>query len=140
MRPPSSSPHHHLLAPTPLPHLPPQGYQAVLEFPVACGVTVGTPVRIRGVPVGSVLSVQPSLEKVDVLVEMRDTATVIPRNSTIEANQSGLIAEPLIDITPQAPVPRYKGAAGGSGTRGRRVGCGAGYGVWGVGWERQERI
>ena len=41
-----------------------QGYQAVLEFPVACGITVGTPVRIRGVPVGGVLSVQPSLDKV----------------------------------------------------------------------------
>ncbi|KAI7842807.1 hypothetical protein COHA_003553 [Chlorella ohadii] len=85
-----------------------QGYQAILEFPVACGITVGTPVRIRGVPVGGVLSVQPSLEKVDVLVEMKDATTVIPRNSLIEANQSGLIAEPLIDITPQAPVPQYK--------------------------------
>lgn len=84
-----------------------QGYQAILEFPVACGISVGTPVRIRGVPVGGVLSVQPSLEKVDVLVEMRDTTTVIPRNSKIEANQSGLIAEPLIDITPQLPVPDY---------------------------------
>lgn len=84
-----------------------QGYQAILEFPVACGISVGTPVRIRGVPVGGVLSVQPSLEKVDVLVELRDATTVIPRNSKIEANQSGLIAEPLIDITPQLPVPEY---------------------------------
>ena len=40
---------------------------------------------------------------------MKDATTVIPRNSLIEANQSGLIAEPLIDITPQAPVPDYKG-------------------------------
>lgn len=84
-----------------------QGYQLILEFPLACGISVGTPVRIREVPVGGVLSVQPSLEKVDVLVEMRDTTTVIPRNSKIEANQSGLIAEPLIDITPQVPVPEY---------------------------------
>ena len=84
-----------------------QGYQAILEFPVACGISVGTPVRIRGVPVGGVLSVQPSLTRVDVLVEMRDTTTVIPRNSLIEANQSGLIAEALIDITPQMPVPEY---------------------------------
>lgn len=86
-----------------------QGYQAILEFPVACGISVGTPVRIRGVPVGGVLSVQPSLERVDVLVEIKDATTVIPRNSLIEANQSGLIAEPLIDITPQAPVPQYQG-------------------------------
>jgi ABC-type transporter Mla subunit MlaD len=84
-----------------------QGYQAILEFPVACGISVGTPVRIRGVPVGGVLSVQPSLERVDVLVELKDATTVIPRNSLIEANQSGLIAEPLIDITPQVPVPDY---------------------------------
>jgi len=84
-----------------------QGYQAILEFPVACGISVGTPVRIRGVPVGGVLGVQPSLERVDVLVEMKDATTVIPRNSLIEANQSGLIAEPLIDITPQVPVPEY---------------------------------
>lgn len=43
------------------------------------------------------------------LVEMKDSTTVIPRNSLIEANQSGLIAEPLIDITPQTPVPQYQG-------------------------------
>ena len=49
------------------------------------------------------------LVQVDVLVEMKDSTTVIPRNSLIEANQSGLIAEPLIDITPQTPVPQYKG-------------------------------
>jgi hypothetical protein len=59
--------------------------------------------------VGGVLSVAPSLEKVDVLVEIKDSGTVIPRNSMIEANQSGLIAEPLIDITPQLPIPEYTG-------------------------------
>lgn len=41
-----------------------QGYQAILEFPDACGITVGTPVRIRGVQVGGVLAVQPSLQQV----------------------------------------------------------------------------
>ena len=64
--------------------------------------------QIRGVPVGSVLSVQPSLEQVNVLVEIKEPTTVIPRNSLIEANQSGLIAESLIDITPQLPIPDYK--------------------------------
>lgn len=82
-------------------------YQATIEFPMACGITVGTPVRIRGVAVGSVLNVRPSLDKVDVLVEVNDIGTVIPRNSVIEANQSGLIAEPLVDITPQLPLPEY---------------------------------
>ncbi|KDD73686.1 hypothetical protein H632_c1927p0, partial [Helicosporidium sp. ATCC 50920] len=44
-----------------------RGYQAILELPLACGVSVGTPVRLRGVPVGSVLRVTPSLERVEVL-------------------------------------------------------------------------
>lgn len=84
-----------------------QGYQAIFEFPTACGITVGTAVRIRGVPVGSVLSVRPSLERVDVLTEINSVTTVIPRNSLIEANQLGLIAEPQVDVTPQLPVPEY---------------------------------
>lgn len=53
------------------------------------------------------LTVVPSLERVDVLVEVGDSGTVIPRNSVIEANQSGLIAEPLVDITPQLPIPAF---------------------------------
>ncbi len=39
---------------------------------------------------------------------MNDVATVIPRNSVIEANQSGLIAEPLLDIMPQLPLPAWR--------------------------------
>lgn len=45
-------------------------WQCVLEFPLACGITVGTPVRIRGVPIGSVHSLNASLEKVEVLTEV----------------------------------------------------------------------
>ena len=59
-------------------------------------------------PVGNAVRVQPSLERVEVVCDIKDTATVIPRNSLIEANQSGLIAEPLIDITPQLPIPEYQ--------------------------------
>ena len=65
----------------------------------------GTPVRIRGVPVGSVVAVESTLAAVSVQCEIRDASTVIPRNALIEANQSGLIAEPLVDITPRDPVP-----------------------------------
>ena len=89
-----------------------RSYQAILEFPQACGIQVGTPVRIRGVGVGSVLSVRPSLEQVEVLVEIDDVNIRVPRNSLVEANQSGLIAETLIDITPQKPIPPLASAAG----------------------------
>lgn len=47
-----------------------QPYMATIEFPLACGITVGTPVRIRGVAVGSVHNVKPSLDRVDVLCEV----------------------------------------------------------------------
>lgn len=81
-------------------------YQTVFEFSQACGITVGTPVRIRGVDVGSVIGVKPSLERIDVTAEIMDAGVVIPRNSLVEVNQSGLISETLIDITPQNPIPR----------------------------------
>lgn len=85
-----------------------RGYQCTVQFPEACSITVGTPVRLRGIQVGSVLNVQPHLDRVDVLLEVADENTVIPRNSRIYANQSGLIAEPLVDIMPQLPIPDYE--------------------------------
>lgn len=36
---------------------------------------------------------------------MEDDKVIIPRNSLIEVNQSGLLMETLIDITPQDPLP-----------------------------------
>lgn len=62
--------------------------------------------QLRGIQVGQVLNVQPHLDRVDVLMAVDDEATVIPRNSRLYANQSGLIAEPLVDIMPQARVAR----------------------------------
>ena len=64
--------------------------QCVLEFPLACGITVGTPVRIRGVPVGSVLSVNPSLEKVEVLVEVR-TGPLTSTLQSLAASEGGTL-------------------------------------------------
>lgn len=80
-------------------------YQAVFQFSQACGICVGTPVRIRGVTVGSVIHVDSSLKSIDAVVEVEDDKTVIPRNSLVEVNQSGLLMETLIDITPRDPLP-----------------------------------
>lgn len=82
-------------------------YQAVVEFSQACGLTVGTPVRIRGFTVGTVVQVRPSLEKIDAVIQVVDEKVVIPRNSLVEVNQSGLLMETLIDITPRPPVPTH---------------------------------
>ena len=80
-------------------------YEAVFEFQQAQGITVGTPVRIRGVDVGNVVQVRPSLERIDVVVELSDSGIVVPRNALVEVNQSGLISETLIDVTPRRPIP-----------------------------------
>lgn len=80
-------------------------YQVVFEFSQACGICVGTPVRIRGVTVGSVVKVDSSLKSIDAVVEVEDDKTIIPRNSFVEVNQSGLLMETLIDITPKDPLP-----------------------------------
>ena len=96
-------------------------YQAFIEFPLACGIQVGTNVRIRGVKAGTVLSVQPALDKVTVLVEMDDKKVPIPRNSTIDANQSGLIAETIIDITPKLPIPQAQWGPLDAGCEGEGV-------------------
>lgn len=78
-----------------------RNYQLVFEFENTLGMQAGTAVRYRGVPVGRVLSLEPSANSVAVNVEITQSDLVIPRDSLVEANQSGLIGETTIDITPQ---------------------------------------
>ncbi|KAG6538479.1 protein TRIGALACTOSYLDIACYLGLYCEROL 2, chloroplastic-like [Zingiber officinale] len=80
-------------------------YQVVFQFSQACGICVGTPVRIRGVTVGSVVRVGSSLKSIDAVAEVDDDKIIVPRNSLVEVNQSGLLMETLIDITPRDPLP-----------------------------------
>jgi hypothetical protein len=49
---------------------------------------------------------------------MDDDGIVIPRNSLVEANQSGLIAETIIDITPEVPIPKAQWGPLDSGCEG----------------------
>jgi len=46
-------------------------YQAVFEFSQACGICVGTPVRIRGVTVGNVVHVDSSVKCIEAVAEVR---------------------------------------------------------------------
>ncbi|VFQ72458.1 unnamed protein product [Cuscuta campestris] len=80
-------------------------YLAVFEFEHASGICTGTPVRIRGVNVGNVIRVNPSLRSIEAVVEVEDDKIIIPRNSLVEVNQSGLLMETMIDITPRDPIP-----------------------------------
>jgi phospholipid/cholesterol/gamma-HCH transport system substrate-binding protein len=85
-----------------------RGYQATLQFRNACGLIPGSAVRIRGVPIGRVVAVTPTLRNVDVTIEVDEVHTVIPRNSQVQANQSGLIAVTEVEITPQLPLEPHQ--------------------------------
>ena len=81
-------------------------YKAVVEFSEAGGMQKGAVVRYRGVKVGNISTVRPGANKVEVEIEIAQHNLVMPsHNLLIEANQSGLISETLIDITPKASIP-----------------------------------
>lgn len=79
-------------------------YQFTVTFKNAEGLQIGTPVRYRGVTVGSVVGIDPKLNGVDVLVEITQPDLVIPRDVKVEAQQSGLIGENSINIIPTREV------------------------------------
>jgi phospholipid/cholesterol/gamma-HCH transport system substrate-binding protein len=81
-----------------------RSYKVIIEFANATGMQRGTLVRYRGVRVGSVSKIQPGLNNVEVEVEISQPELRIPRNVLVEANQSGLISESIIDITPKATL------------------------------------
>ena len=82
-------------------------YNFTVGFPVAYGLSIGTPVRVRGVNVGSVVGIKPSMTEVDAVVEIQDQSIAIPKDAKIEINQLGLIAETMVDITPKDQMQEY---------------------------------
>ncbi|WP_084777049.1 MlaD family protein [Anabaena sp. PCC 7108] len=80
-------------------------YKAMVEFVNAGGMQKGAPVRYRGVKVGSISNIKTLVNSVEVEIEIGDPNLLIPYNSSIEANQSGLISESIIDITPKTKLP-----------------------------------
>jgi phospholipid/cholesterol/gamma-HCH transport system substrate-binding protein len=77
-----------------------RSYQAIVEFPNVVGMQAGAPVRYRGVVVGKILSIQPGPNAVAVTIEITSANLLIPSDVLIEANQSGLIGETSVDMTP----------------------------------------
>jgi phospholipid/cholesterol/gamma-HCH transport system substrate-binding protein len=80
-------------------------YKAIVEFANAGGMQKGVAVRYRGVKVGNISQVRPRANAIDVEIEIAQTDLIIPRNVVIEANQSGLISESIIDMTPKTTLP-----------------------------------
>lgn len=81
-----------------------RSYKVIIEFANATGMQKGTLVRYRGVKVGSISKIQPGLNNVEVEVDITQPELKIPRDVLVETNQSGLISESIIDITPKATL------------------------------------
>ncbi|WP_315788818.1 MlaD family protein [Fischerella sp. JS2] len=80
-------------------------YKAFVEFANAGGMQKGAIVRFRGVKVGNIAAIRPGPNNVEVEIEIANPNLIIPRDVKVEANQSGLISESIIDITPKSPLP-----------------------------------
>lgn len=80
-------------------------FKATVDFANVAGMQTGATVRYRGVNVGTITAIAPGPNGVAVTIELTPSDLVIPRDVLIEANQSGLIGETFIDMTPQKPLP-----------------------------------
>ncbi|QLE55371.1 MlaD family protein [Nostoc sp. TCL26-01] len=80
-------------------------YKAIVEFANAGGMQRGATVRYRGVKVGSISRIQPKANAIEVEIEIVQPNLIIPRDVVVEANQTGLISESIIEITPKSTLP-----------------------------------
>jgi phospholipid/cholesterol/gamma-HCH transport system substrate-binding protein len=80
-------------------------YEAVVEFAYAGGMQRGAAVQYRGVKVGNISAIRPKANTVEVVIEITKSDLIMPSDVLVEANQSGLISEAIIDIRPKEFVP-----------------------------------
>lgn len=88
-----------------------QRYSLKTRFPNAAGLTVGSPVRVAGVEVGSVRGVNLVGEEVDIVLEInKDQRNLITTGSVAKLGSISLLGEGAVDITPSTkgtPVPDW---------------------------------
>jgi phospholipid/cholesterol/gamma-HCH transport system substrate-binding protein len=77
-----------------------RSYSIFIEFDNAHGICPGTPLRLRGINIGSVIDLTSEINSVIVLVDINNSSITIPKNSLIETNQTGLLNDTAIDILP----------------------------------------
>ncbi|MEO1433233.1 MAG: MlaD family protein, partial [Cyanobacteria bacterium J06633_8] len=83
-----------------------------VEFKDAGGMQKGAVVQYRGVKVGNIADIKAGPNGVDVTLDINKPDLVIPSDVKIEANQSGLISESIVEITPERIVSRKSGDPG----------------------------
>jgi phospholipid/cholesterol/gamma-HCH transport system substrate-binding protein len=79
-------------------------YSLAVELSDAVGLDVGSPVKYRGVKVGRVQSLKPSINGVTAQVTISPPSLVIPRDSSVLVTQSGFIGLVELSIRPKQGV------------------------------------
>jgi len=82
-----------------------RSYKLIVDFANVAGMQKGAVVRYRGVNVGKITSIKPGTNGVDVEIDISPASLIIPRDVMVLANQSGLVGEITLEITPQNPLP-----------------------------------
>jgi phospholipid/cholesterol/gamma-HCH transport system substrate-binding protein len=78
-----------------------------VSFPTIAGVQNGSTVRYRGVSVGRIQAIKNSSEGVNVEISVSPADLIIPADVEATIDQSGLLGENVINLTPkQATVPQ----------------------------------
>nr|YP_009295723.1 conserved hypothetical plastid protein [Mastocarpus papillatus]AOL58207.1 conserved hypothetical plastid protein [Mastocarpus papillatus] len=83
------------------------GYSFFVEFHNAHGLKEGTYLRMRGVNIGYIKNINIDVNSVLILVHITSHSILIPKNSIIETNQTGLLNDAVIDIIPLEQVSIY---------------------------------
>jgi phospholipid/cholesterol/gamma-HCH transport system substrate-binding protein len=82
-----------------------RAYTLEVDLPDAGGVEVGSPVRYRGVKVGSVTGIKPSSAGVQMSATITSAKLLIPRAAVVETTQSGFIGQVFLDFLPPQTLP-----------------------------------
>ena len=81
-----------------------QTYNVIAQFAQAPGIQPGGVVRYRGIRVGKIAKIEPGVNGVAVTMQMDDPNLIIPKDVAVEISQTGLIGEPVVEITPRSNV------------------------------------
>ena len=75
-------------------------YSFFIEFSHANGLTLGTPIRMRGINIGYIQNIKLKIDCILVIARINSSKIMISKDSIIETTQTGLLNESVIDIIP----------------------------------------